>query len=145
MVCKSDIKSVFCTQDTTFGGRYCFGAPGGAHAPDTQKGNGNNALRGARTRFGLQKCTLSAQGNFFRGGTCFCSQKCISGAKMQKVASRIVAKALVFLAICGPGRPSAQNWLKVILWPRNHLLGSRLAELRDFSVFLRGKSERDSM
>ena len=73
----------------------------------------NNALGGASTRVGLQKCILSAQGHLFRCGTCFWSQKCISDSKMQKVASGIVGKALVFLDICGPGRPSAENCPKV--------------------------------
>ena len=74
-----------------------------------------NAFEGTRMRFGRKKLDSTALDHFFRSEMRIQSQKCILGSKMQKVASKNAAKALVFLALCASGRRSAEMDPKVRL------------------------------
>ena len=72
-----------------------------------------NAFEGTRMRFGRKKLNFTSLDHFFRSEMRIQSQKCILGSKMQKVASKNAAKALVFLALCALDRQSARMDPKV--------------------------------
>ena len=84
----------------------------------------NNAFEGARMRFGRKKLNFTVLDVFFRSGMRIRSQKCILGSKMQKVASKNAAKALVFLALFASGRRSAQMDPKMRFGTRKSLFKS---------------------
>ena len=94
-------------------GTHCFDAPGGARAPDTQKNNRKQCLGGGQHTRWAPKVHFIGPRTPFSVRDLFLEPKVHFWLKMQKVASRIVGKAFVFLDICGPGRPSAKSCPKV--------------------------------
>ena len=83
-----------------------------------------NAFEGTRLRFGRKKRNFTALDHFFRSEMRIQRQKCILGSKMQKVASKNAAKAMVFLALFASGRRSAHMDPKMRVGTRKSLFKS---------------------
>jgi len=134
---------VFSDKTAIMYGKYCFDAPAGASAPDTHKTNRKQCLGGGQHTRWAPKVHFIGPRTPFSVRDLFLEPNVHFWLKMQKVASRIFGKALVFLDICGPGRPSAKNCPKVHFVHQKPPFGAPGHQNVGFLRFLLGKSERD--